>query len=263
MRRARAGGIEGRGLEDAFGALEPVGLEELDQRAALRRRVDRKFVVPRDELAAVVAAAGDQYQVLEIDGHREFDYESVYLDTPDLRCFRDHVEQVRPRFKIRTRLYRETEACFVEVKVKSADEETTKRQMPHDPSAHGGLDPESRRFLDDVLEELTGEHAPARLAPSLTTRYQRLTLGAVDGGQRVTTDLDVTLAAADGRATRLRDDLALVETKTEEGVGAIDRLLAERGYEPVTISKYRFGVGMLLEGDPGEAGAANLHRAFR
>jgi hypothetical protein len=250
-------------LEAAVGALAPLSLDELDRRAALRRRVDCKYVVPRDEFAVVVAAARDEYQALEIDGHREFDYESVYFDTPDLRCFRDHVESVRPRFKIRTRYYPETEACFVEVKVKSTDEETTKRQMPHDPSAHGGVDPDARRFLDEVLEELVGERAPERLAPSLTTRYQRLTLAAVDAGQRVTTDIDVTLSVADGRATRLRDHLALVETKTEEGQGTIDCLLAERGHEPVTISKYRFGVGMLLEDDPGEAGAESLHRAFR
>ena len=70
------------------------------------------------------------------------------------------------------------------------------------------------------------------------------------------------LAAADDRATTLRDDLALVETKTEEGRGVVDRLLAEGRHEPVTISKYRFGVGMLLEDDPGEAGAAGLRDAF-
>jgi hypothetical protein len=135
--------------------------------------------------------------------------------------------------------------------------------MPHHPSAHGGVDPDARRFLDKTLEQLVGERAPERLAPSLTTRYQRLTPAAVHQGQRVTTDIDVTLSVADGRATRLHDALALVETKTEEGQGTIDRLLAERGHEPATISKYRFGVGMLLEGDPGEAGAESLHCAFR
>jgi VTC domain len=249
-------------LEEVFAALEPVSLGALDERAALRRRVDSKYVVPREELAEVVEAAADAYEALEIDGHRAFDYESVYLDTPDLLCFRDHVDNRRPRFKIRTRMYYETEACFVEVKVKTADEETVKRQMPHDPSAHGGLNPEARRFLDESLDELTGSPAPEALAPSLWTRYRRLTLASIEGGERVTTDLDVRLAAADDRATTLRDDLALVETKTEEGRGAVDRLLAEGGHEPVTISKYRFGVGTLLEDDPGEAGAAGLRDAF-
>jgi hypothetical protein len=249
-------------LEQAFARIDPVGLEALDERAALRRRVDCKYVVPRDELAAIVEEVASAYEALEIDGNRSFDYESVYLDTPDLRCFRDHVDKRRPRFKIRTRLYHETQASFLEVKVKTPDEETVKRQKDHDPSAPGGLDPEGREFLDDALQELAGERAPERLAPSLTTRYRRLTLGAREGGERVTTDLSVRLATPDGRATVLREDLALVETKTEEGGGAVDRALGERGHEPVTISKYRFGVGMLLEDDPGEAGAAALQQAF-
>jgi hypothetical protein len=56
--------------------------------------------------------------------------------------------------------------------------------------------------------------------------------------------------------------LPTVDLDTLDGGGAVDRLLAERGHEPVTISKYRFGVGMLLEDDPGEAGAARLREAF-
>jgi hypothetical protein len=249
-------------LEDAVERLAPVSLEALDERAALRRRVDRKYVVAREDLAAVVDAAHGGYEVLEIDGHRSFDYESVYLDTPDLRCFRDHVESRRPRFKIRTRLYRETQACFVEVKVKTADEETAKRQRPHHPGAHGGLDPDARRFLDAALSELVGEPAPVKLAPSLTTRYRRITLGAVDGGERVTCDFELRLVAGDGRATKLREHLVLVETKTEEGGGAVDRLLAERGHEPVTVSKYRLGVGLLVADDAAHAGAGGLLDAF-
>jgi hypothetical protein len=249
-------------LEQAVHGLGPVSLKDLDERAALRRRVDCKYVVARDALAEVIASAADEYDALEIDDRRRFDYESVYLDTPDLRCFREHVDGVRPRFKVRTRLYRETASCFVEIKVKNDQDETTKRQLAHDPSGHGGLDPEAREFLDDAMRELAGQPMPERLAPSLITRYHRMTLAAVDGGQRVTIDVDVRLATPDGAATTLRDDLALVETKTEEGQGPVDRLLAEHGHEPVTISKYRFGVGMLLEDDPGEAGAERLHRAF-
>jgi hypothetical protein len=54
-----------------------------------------------------------------------------------------------------------------------------------------------------------------------------------------------------------------VETKTEEGQGTIDRLLAERGTRRMTISKYRFGVGMLARETTGRGRAESLHRAFR
>lgn len=240
-------------FERAVARLEPVSLEALDERAALRRRVDCKYVVSRDELAEVVEEVGERYEALEIDGRRSFDYESIYFDTPDLRCFEDHVEGRRPRFKIRTRLYRDSATCFLEVKVKTRDDETVKRQRPHDPSAHGGLDPDARRFLDEVLRECTGEKAPVELAPSLTTRYDRTTLGAVDGGQRVTCDADVRLVAGDGQTRTLRERLVLVETKTEEGGGPVDGALEERDHASVTISKYRLGVGMLVAGEQHDA----------
>ena len=41
-------------VESALGELEPIGLEELDEQAKLRRRVDAKYVVPDDIAAAAV-----------------------------------------------------------------------------------------------------------------------------------------------------------------------------------------------------------------
>ena len=198
---------------------DPISLEELDERAALRRRVDTKYVIPRDRLAGLADRMRDRYLVLEIDGRREFDYESVYFDTADLRCFRDHVDDVRPRFKTRTRLYRETAACFVEVKVKDAEDETTKRQCDLDPADHGRLTETAWAFLDESLRELAGQPTPDDLEPSLSTRYRRITLAAREQAERVTLDLHVELSAMDNRAVRLDDGLVLVETKGEGEAG--------------------------------------------
>ena len=149
---------EQHGTGGFAGRLDPISLSEVDEQAALRRRVDTKYVASRSAVWDMVDRLRQRYKVLEIDGRRCFDYESVYLDTPDLRCFRDHVEEVRPRFKIRTRLYRETGVCFLEVKVKDADDETTKRQCEYDPVDHGTLTQEGRRFVDEAL----GEHGRTR-----------------------------------------------------------------------------------------------------
>src|SRR5205814_1442908 len=73
----------------------------------------------------------DDHDVLEIDGRRWFEYRSVYFDTPDLCCFWDHVHGRLPRFKARTRLYRDTGSCVFEVKLKRSDEELDKRQTEH------------------------------------------------------------------------------------------------------------------------------------
>ena len=249
-------------LDEAVGAMAPISLDEMDARAALRRRVDTKYVVGREALIEVVARARDDYQVLEIDGRRAFAYESVYFDTPDLRSFAEHVHDVRPRFKSRSRRYRETGDCFFEVKVKDATDTTSKRQRPYDAADHGRMTAEAWRFLDETLRELAGQGAPRDLAATLATRYRRVTLAAREGGERVTIDLDVAMETMSDRDVVLREDLALVETKTEGDGGVVDELLSSRGCEPTAISKYRLGVGLLVTADPQAARLERLRRCF-
>jgi VTC domain len=195
-------------------------------------------------------------------GRRRFTYESVYFDTPDLRCFHDHVDGERPRYKIRSRYYRETDACFFEIKVKLSGDETIKRQRPYDHDDHGTITPEARAFIQDTLAELAGEEHAGDLAPSLVTSYQRLTLAAREGGERATLDLAVELRAMDGRDVELRNGVVLVETKTGEGGGRLDDELRTAGCEPMSISKYRLGIGLLLAEDPDSASVESLRSCF-
>jgi hypothetical protein len=249
-------------VDEVVGAMAPISLDDMDARAALRRRVDTKYVVSREALVGVVARAADDYQVLEIDRRRAFTYESVYFDTPELRCFADHVDDVRPRFKSRSRLYRETGACFFEVKVKDEADTTRKRQCAYDPADHGRVTDGAWRFLDETLGELALQGAPEDLAATLATRYRRVTLAAREGGERATIDLDVAMESMDDREVALREDMALVETKTDGEAGLVDALLSSTGCEPTSISKYRLGVGLLLATDPEAARLERLWRCF-
>jgi hypothetical protein len=244
----------------ALSALEPATLDEIDRRSALRHRVDTKYVVLRARLPELIAQV-DGYDVLEIDGRRVFGYENVYFDTPDLRCFHDHVEGVRPRFKARTRYYRDTSTCFFEVKLKSGDD-TTKRQRDCDITDHGVLTESARAFLRDALTDLIGEEPPEDLAATLSTSFRRATLSAREGGERATIDLEVVLRAMDDRSVTLRDDYALMETKSERGEGQLDAALIAAGREPASISKYRLGVGLLLADDPESAHNQALRSCF-
>jgi hypothetical protein len=248
------------GFPAALAAFEPATLEEIDRRSALRRRVDTKYLVPRGRFAEVVEGI-DGYEVLEIDGRRSFLYESVYFDTADLRCFRDHVEGAERRFKARTRYYRETQKCFFEIKVKDGDE-TTKRQRDCDVSEHGVMTEASREFLREAMGELVREEPPDDLAAVLSTSFRRATLSARDGGERATIDVDLVLRTMDDRTATLRDDYALVETKSEAGEGELDAALEAAGCEPASISKYRLGVGLLLAEDPESAQQEFLRRRF-
>ena len=249
-------------VADLVGELDAISLDELEESAALRERVDTKYVIPREELGSAIARLNGSHRVLEIDGRRSFDYESVYFDTPGLLCFEDHVSERRPRFKTRTRFYRETRACFLEVKVKDAEDRTTKKVLERDPADHGRLTDGGLEFIHESLTELTDEAPPIDLGPTLGTRYRRITLAARDGAGRVSLDFDVRLRAMDNRRVALQDDLALVETKSEQGGGPFDEALVAAGCEPTSVSKYRLGVGLLLADDPEQAGGEPVRRCF-
>ncbi len=120
----------------------------------------------------------------------------------------------------------------------------------------------AREFLRTALRDLLGEDPPEDMAAPLSTAYRRVTLSARGGGERTTMDLDVVLRAMDGRAATLREELALVETKSERGEGEIDDALTAAGCEPVSISKYRLGVGLLLAEDPESAHQQGLRSYF-
>src|SRR4051812_39589837 len=108
----------------AVRSLAPIGLAELDRAAALRNRVDRKYVLRSDGLAVFTQSLASAFNVLEIDGRRTFTYRNVYFDTPELASYRAHVQRRRRRYKIRTREYVESGVRMIEVKLKGGRGET-------------------------------------------------------------------------------------------------------------------------------------------
>jgi hypothetical protein len=238
-----------RAPHDLLGDLDAMSLDELDARAALLKRVDAKYVLEPDTFAALVERIAADHDVLDIDGRRMFGYSSVYFDTEDLRCFRDHVRDREPRFKARTRLYRDTGVCHFEVKLKLASGETDKRQVEHPAARADDLTEAAGSLLDETLPE-AGVEPSGALRATLRTAFDRVTLAARDDAARVTCDLGVTMERADdGRMTRIRDGLVLVESKSEDGDAPADRALADLGASPVSFSKYRVGIDLLVARD--------------
>jgi hypothetical protein len=66
----------------------------------------------------------------------------------------------------------------------------------------------------------------------------------------------------DDREVELRQGSLLVETKTDARRSRIDREVSTAGCAPMSISKFRLGVGLLLAGDPESAHAAALRTCF-
>jgi hypothetical protein len=244
-------------LRKLVGSFEPISLTEVDESAALQRRVDNKYLVTTEQFGRLAEELHDGHRVLEIDDERISAYESVYFDTESRRCYTDHVTDRRPRFKTRSRLYQATGTCVFEVKLKRDDGDTDKRHLDQPVEAHGKLTPDASRFLHDTLADAgldVGE-----VGPALITSFRRVTFAARAVAARATCDFGVHFSLPDGPATQVRDDFCLIETKSEEGDSPADRLLADIGVQPRSFSKYQVGTQILTEGardvDPEVAGA--------
>lgn len=225
--------------------LAPVGLDELDERAALLTRQDNKYLVPLDSLAAVVADLGASHQVLEVAGLRHFRYDSVYFDTADLTLHHDHVQGRRLRWKVRTRRYDDSGLCFQEIKLKGLRGETVKLRRRIPVEEHGLTTDSLVSFVDATLREHYGRPVDVPLRPTVTVRYSRSTLASLTGQERVTCDTALTVVDTAGRQCgRLDERLALLEVKTERGRGRADAALLRRRLRPASLSKYGVAVGL-------------------
>lgn len=240
--------------------LAAIGLAELTERAALQTRMDRKYLLPVGEVAALAPELEPDTQILEIDDARSFRYESVYFDTPDLTSFRLAAHRRRRRFKIRTRSYLDSATCWLEVKTEGARGGTVKSRLPYQPDDHATVTP-GRWFVDTVLANLAiANCADLAFAPTLVTRYRRSTLYLPSSASRVTIDVDLVWEAND-RRLRL-PDLAVVETKTGSAASHVDRLLWARGHRPASISKYATGLAALWPDLPAAPWRRTLRRHF-
>jgi hypothetical protein len=236
--------------------LETISLDELTEKAELQTRVDRKYVLPRSAAVALMNRLDPATRVLEIDGRRTFNYQSVYFDTPDLVSFRLTAQRRRRRFKIRTRTYVDSALCFLEVKTEGYRGGTVKSRLPYHQADEETVTP-GRWFVDSVL----GERPDLTFAPTLLTRYRRTTLFQPAGDSRATVDVDLGWTDVDGRDLQL-PDVAIIETKTGAAVSPIDRLLWSAGYRPARISKYATGLAALRPELPAAPWRRTLRRHF-
>jgi hypothetical protein len=251
--------VEASGRLHEFAA---IALPELIEQAALQTRVDRKYIVPACDLDAVLADLDDATQVLEIDGNRDFRYESVYFDTPELTSYEMAAHGRRRRFKIRTRTYVDSDESYLEVKTRGARSSTVKDRIPYRPGDRRLLTREGLEYVDETLAlcGITGVDS-ARLEPTLSTTYGRTTLYVPSSQSRATIDTNLGWHLP-GTAGLDRPDIAIFETKSGSRASTVDRVLWDHGHRPATLSKYGTGLAALREDLPSNKWARVLHRQF-
>ena len=242
--------------------LPSISLAELNDKAALQTRVDRKYALTRDEADAVLGCLGATTRVLEIEGQRFSSYESVYFDTPDLLSYRMAAHARRRRFKLRTRSYLDSQEAWLEVKTRGARSTTVKDRVAHDIADRDRLTLSARDYADRALQSV-GIASPhdLRLAPTLVTRYDRTTLFLESSLSRATIDTNLSWESGDGRVLR-RPDLVIIESKSGSRTSEVDRLLWAHGHRPDNISKFGTGLAAIRPDLPSNKWARVLRRHF-
>jgi VTC domain-containing protein len=179
-------------LQEVAASFAPIGLAVLDDQAALATRSERKYVLDVRTFERLISQLIPHYLILEIEGVRVFPYDTVYFDTPAWTTYRQHLQERRRRFKVRTRLYSASGPCFFEVKLKGGRGQTIKRRIEREVEEHGSLTWPALAFLERELQRAYGASPPDALAPALRTSYRRLTLAGRAGAERLTFDFERT-----------------------------------------------------------------------
>lgn len=253
-RRSAAASAAGAAQADwLMGAFQPIGLGLLNAKAKMLVRRDNKYVVRQPVLRQAVARLAEHFDILEIDGKRVFSYETCYFDDPARSNYYDQLNSRRQRCKVRTRRYADSGLCYVEFKLKDEDKGgvTIKERLAYPVHKYGALDEIAWAHIRAAYRKLCGREFDRVLEPVVEIRYQRMTLVAKEGGERMTIDQALVFESSSGGTRAIDDSLFIIETKSDNADGLADHVLRGMGQEPIeSCSKYCIALAAL-----GEVGA--------
>lgn len=226
---------------------EPISLAQTNLRAGMLSRIDNKYIVNTRQFHDLLKLIQPDYNILEINGKREFGYSSCYYDD-NFHCYFEHHQGRRLRLKVRTREYLDGGGMkYFEVKLKGARGQTVKHRSETDGLIKPRIKAQELGMLRDVYRRGYRKEMQLDLRPSLIIGYRRGTLVAAEGSERVTVDSRLGFAAAlpNAETVQLGGDFIIVETKSTDGRGLADRALASLGIRQVAkCSKYCVGVNL-------------------
>lgn len=219
---------------------KPTGLDQMHN-VALLRRIDTKYVLSEAQLCQALTQLTADYDVLEIEKRRLHHYQTLYFDTPDFELYHQHHDGWRDRYKVRTRVYVDSDLAFLEVKRKTNKDVTIKNRL-QTPEIITHIDGQANDFLHTYFPQTT-----EALEPQLWNSFHRITLVSKHSVERLTLDIGLNFQASGTHA--LLPSVAIAEVKQEvfslhsEFVGQM-RVL---GVRPMSFSKYCIGVSLFYD----------------
>lgn len=232
-------------IVQSLGAYSPISLDALNAKAAMLERNDNKYIMPAERLRPALNALTGAFDVLEIKGQRAFSYATLYFDDAERRGYYDHHQRRRKRCKARVRHYVDADFSFLEVKLNEQRATTAKRRMKIDAPL-SQLDEGCMDFVRACYRESYDDEFHKTLEPVLLIRYQRITLVAKVGGERLTIDTGLNFEGTE-RKQAARPDMFIIETKSVRGNGIADKIFRTLHAQP-TKRVSKFCIGMAVTG---------------
>ena len=217
--------------------LPPITLEEMSS-IRLMKRTDTKFLTNISTLAVLLEKVRGNYYVQEINGKRVANYSTTYWDdTEEHNMFRVHHCGHRPRTKVRVRSYLDSDLVFLEGKKKDNHGKTSKKRMTV-PSLDAVVE---GHFGEDFLLERTGLTFKD-IIPTITNRFQRITLVNYAKTERLTIDFDLHFHNLETETRKDMGSIVIIELKRDGRADSpILPLLRELRIKPSGFSKYCIG----------------------
>lgn len=240
-------------IANTLAGFDPISLDDLTGKAAMLKRMDNKYILTADALKPALEEFSEHFEVLEIGDKRAFTYATNYYDDPEMRGYFDHHQGRRKRCKVRVREYVDAGFSYLEVKLKGKRKITVKKRLKvvdqTDP-----LNSEALDFIEEQYRSIYDEGFGKTLHPVIAMRYERITLVAKEGGERMTIDTSLHFEA-NGKSRKVQPDMFIVETKSARGNGIADKILRGVHLHPTRrCSKYCIGMA--------STGAVARHNRF-
>ena len=223
---------------------DPISLDEMSS-IRLMNRIDSKYLANEDQLSQLLEMALGDYMIQSIDGIRQSEYRTTYLDDKDNIMYLNHHNGRLTRQKVRIRTYVDTNDYFFEVKLKNNHGRTKKKRI-HLTNADS--------YIQDGAAEFLAEHTMlpltlSDLAPKLSNHFKRITLVNKAKTERLTIDRELSFHNEESGIDRNMDRLVVIEVKRDGNTySPIQELLREVRIFPSGFSKYCIGMALTTPG---------------
>ena len=222
----------------------PISLDEMSS-IRLMNRIDSKYLASENQLQRLLELARGEYMVQSINGIRQSEYRTLYLDDRFNTMYLNHHNGRLTRQKVRIRTYVDTGDHFFEVKLKNNHGRTKKKRIQLTDAG---------TYIQDGAAEFLAEHTMLPitlddLSPKLGNHFRRITLVNNARTERLTIDRGLSFHNEESGVDRIMDNLVVIEVKRDGNTySPIQDLLREIRIFPSGFSKYCIGMALTTPG---------------